>query len=278
MRAAVLGQPVAHSLSPVLHGAAYRALGLAGWTFDRIEAGAADLPGLVAGCGPDWAGLAVTMPGKQAAYDVADERTPRAVAVGVANTLVRLPDGRWRADCTDVEGVTGALTAAAGFVPHPGAAGVVLGAGGTANAAVAGLAELGVREITLVLRDPAKAASTTAAAERAGATVTVSAWSGTDFAALAADVLISTVPPAATAPVADALAAIPCVLDVIYHPWPTPLATAVQARGGRLATGLDMLLHQAFGQVAQFTGKDAPRPEMRAALLAATGTPLPLPC
>lgn len=277
-RAAVLGSPVAHSLSPVLHGAAYAALGLDGWTFDRIECGAGELPNLVGKLGPEWAGLAVTMPGKRAALERADERTARAEAVGAANTLARLPSGGWRADCTDVAGVVGALTAAGGYVPRPGAAAVVLGAGGTAAAALAGLAELGVREVTAVVRDPARAVSAGATAERVGVELTVRRWSDADLAGLAADaaVLVSTVPAGAADEYADRLARAACLLDVVYHPWPTPLARAVEARGGRLATGLDMLLHQAFGQVEQFTGRAAPREAMRDALAAATGHALPL--
>src|SRR5882757_2227734 len=151
-RAAVVGSPVAHSLSPVLHNAAYAALGLADWTFDRIDRTADTMPALVAELTPDWVGLAVTMPGKHAALALADERTERAVAVGAANTLLRRPGGGWRADCTDVAGVTGALTAAGGYRPIPHATGLVLGAGGTAAAALAALAELGVADVTLVVR------------------------------------------------------------------------------------------------------------------------------
>jgi shikimate dehydrogenase len=92
-----------------------------------------------------------------------------------------------------------------------------------------------------------------------------------------ASVLVNTVPPEAVMPLVPVLARTPCVLDVIYHPWPTPLAMAVGEQGGRVATGLDMLLHQAFGQVEQFTGHVAPRQAMRDALHAATGRVLPLP-
>jgi shikimate dehydrogenase len=277
MRSAVLGAPVAHSLSPVLHGAAHAALGLTDWSFDRIECVAAAVPALVAGLGPDWIGLAVTMPDKRAALAVADERTARAEAVGAANTLLHRPDGSWRADCTDVDGVLGALRGAGGFTG--GEHGVILGAGGTAAAAVVALAELGVRRLTLVVRDPARATDTLEAAERIGSSVLVQRWSEADFRALATEsaVLVSTVPAAATAPHATDLAVAGCLLDVIYHPWPTPLAQAVTAAGGTLATGLDMLLHQAFGQVEQFTGRPAPRAEMRTALRAATGDQLPLP-
>jgi shikimate dehydrogenase len=251
VRAAVLGSPVAHSLSPVLHLAAYRELGLTDWTFDRIEATAATLPDLVAGYGAEWAGLAVTMPGKHAALDSAAERTTRAVAVGAANTLVPLGGGAWRADCTDVAGVTGALTAAGGYQPAPGARGLVLGAGGTAAAALAGLAALEVTEVDLVVRSAARAAGVLATADRVGVRVSVRQWADADLRALAgaAAVVVSTVPAGAADPHAAALAEAPCLLDVVYHPWPTPVADAVSARGGRLATGLDMLLHQAFGQV-----------------------------
>ncbi|PRX46112.1 shikimate dehydrogenase [Prauserella shujinwangii] len=277
-RAAVLGSPVAHSLSPVLHEAAYRALGLPGWSYDRVEVDAEGLPGFVSGLGPEWVGLSVTMPGKRAALRCAAESTPRARLVGAANTLVRLGSGGWRADCTDVDGVVGALRAAGGFVPG-GRTGVVLGAGGTAAAVVAALADLGVTDVRLVVREPARATETATSAERAGLGVRVLRWAEVDFAGLAAEaaVLVSTVPPDAVRPHRAELAAAPCVLDVIYHPWPTPLADAVRERGGRLATGLDMLLHQAFGQVEQFTGRPAPRAAMRDALREATDRILPLP-
>lgn len=271
-RAAVLGSPVDHSLSPVLHGAAYEALGLP-WTYDRIECDEAGLPPLVRDLGPEWVGLSVTMPGKVAAFAVADRVSDRARTVGAANTLVRQDSG-WFADCTDVDGVTGALGR------EPASSAVVLGAGGTARAAIAGLADLGVTELTLVVRDPARAGDARAAATRAGlAEVVVLTWTETDFGVLCerADVVVSTVPAAAVEPIADQVARAGRVLDVIYHPWPTPLAAAVDRRGGRLSTGLDMLLHQAFGQVSLFTGKPAPRVEMRDALLAATGNAVPLP-
>jgi shikimate dehydrogenase len=278
-RAAVVGSPVAHSLSPVLHRAAYAALGLTGWTFDRIDRTAATLPALVAELTPDWVGLAVTMPGKHAALALADERTERAVAVGAANTLLRLPAGGWRADCTDVAGVTGALTAAGGYRPSPGATGLVLGAGGTAAAALAALAELGVADVIMVVREPSRAAAAEVTADRVGVRLDVRRWADADLRKLAAGsaVVISTVPAAAADPHAEDLAEADCLLDVIYHPWPTPLADAVRCKGGRLATGLDMLLHQAFDQVAQFTGSPASREAMRDALRTATGGSLPLP-
>jgi shikimate dehydrogenase len=277
-KAGVLGSPVAHSLSPVLHNAAYQALGLTGWTFDRIECDERALPGLVTASDPDWVGYAVTMPGKRAALAMAEVVTDRAAAVGAANTLLRLDNG-WQADCTDVSGVVGALRSAGGYQPKPDATGLILGAGGTASAALAGLAELDVLDVTIVVREPARAAQARATAERLGMTLDVRRWSETDIGALAATcaVLVSTVPAEAAAPHAAELALAPCLLDVIYHPWPTPVADAVAARGGQLATGLDMLLHQAFGQVEQFTGQAAPREAMRDALRKSTGNTLSLP-
>lgn len=278
-KAAVLGQPVEHSLSPVLHHAAYRALGLAAWRYERIEVDAAGLPELIRAFGADWVGVSVTMPGKHAALRAASQVTDRAAVVGAANTLVRTPSGGWLADCTDVDGVTGALRAAAGYTPCADASALILGAGGTAAATVAAMPALGIAHADLVVREPARSGETREAARRAGITLTVCRWSEVDFGVLAraAAVVISTVPAAAVASHAAELAIAPCVLDVIYDPWPTPLADAVAARGGRIGTGLDMLLHQSFGQVEQFTGLAAPRAHMRDALREATGHILPLP-
>ena len=275
-RAAVLGSPIEHSLSPVLHQAAYSALGLSGWTYERFEVGAAELESFVAGLGPEWAGLSVTMPGKKAALQVADEVSDRAAAVGAANTLVRGEDG-WAADCTDVDGVVGALRHAGGF--SSGGSGLILGAGGTAAATLAAFAELGVTDVVLAVREPARAADALRTAERVGVQARVERLSG-DIPRLAAqaDVVVSTLPAGVLDEQADELArAAECVLDVVYHPWPTPLAEAVHTAGGRIATGLDMLLHQAFGQVEQFTGRAAPKEAMRDALAEATGNQVPLP-
>src|SRR6201988_1198399 len=135
-KAAVLGSPIAHSRSPQLHLAAYRALGLDGWTYDRIECTADELPGVVGGFGPEWVGASVTMPGKFGELRFADELTARAELVGSANTLVRSGAG-WRADNTDIDGVKGALGPVAGRA-------AVLGSGGTPAAGVGGVARPGV--------------------------------------------------------------------------------------------------------------------------------------
>jgi shikimate dehydrogenase len=271
-RAGVLGSPVGHSRSPSLHRAAYAALGLTRWTYEAIECDEVALPGLVDDLGPEWVGLSVTMPGKRAALARADERTDRAVAVDAANTLVRLPDGGWRADCTDLDGVAGALVAA-GWTSRPGARALVLGAGATAAAAVAGLAQIGVAEVELMVREPSRAAGTVRVAEHFGLATEVSRWDDAVPGVERADIVVSTVPAGVADGCARAVARAGLVLDVVYHPWPTPVAGAVAAAGGRLVTGLDMLLHQAFGQVEQFTGRPAPRAEMAAALQPLTRDP-----
>ena len=254
-KAAVLGSPIAHSRSPQLHLAAYRALGLDGWTYDRIECTADELPGLVAGFGPEWVGVSVTMPGKFAALRFADERTARAELVGSANTLVRSQSG-WRADNTDIDGVKGALGPVVGRA-------AVLGSGGTAPAAVVGLAELGVQDISVVARNLEKAARLVAIGARLGVEIR---WIELGTTLVDVDVVVSTVPADVAAQHADTVAATPLLLDVIYDPWPTPLATAVEAAGGKVVSGLQMLLHQAFAQVEQFTGRPAPTEAMRTAL------------
>lgn len=262
-RAAVLGSPIAHSRSPQLHLAAYRALGL-DWTYERIECTAERLPGLVDGLGPEWVGLSVTMPGKEAALAYASERTERAVLVGSANTLVRV-DGGWRADCTDVDGVLGALRdgGVAGID-----AGVVLGAGGTARPALLALSELGARTVTVVARDAGRARPAVELAERLGMSATVIGFEPVALAEVCAraGAVVSTVPADAAAVVAASVAVAPVVLDAIYNPWPTLLADAVAAAGHIVIGGLDMLLNQAYGQVEQFTGRPAPRAAMAAAL------------
>jgi shikimate dehydrogenase len=288
VRAAVLGSPVAHSLSPVLHGAAYAALGLGGWTYERVECDAEALPGWVAARDGTWAGVSVTMPGKRAALEVASTVTLRAQRVGAANTLVRAADGSWSADCTDVEGVAGALRVAGLHQPLTVAMGavdaVVLGSGATACAAVGGLAELGAGALTLVVRDPARAEDTLAVARGFGLACRAVRWSELAAGDLAGALAVVNTTPAGSVDearaslVAGAGPAGAVVLDAVYHPWPTPLAAAVAARGLAVATGLDMLLHQAFGQVEHFTGRPAPREAMHTALATTTDLALlPLP-
>jgi shikimate dehydrogenase len=266
-RAAVLGSPIAHSRSPQLHLAAYRALGLTDWSYERIECGADELPPLVRGFGPEWVGVSVTMPGKFAALRFAGERTPRAELVGSANTLVRTASG-WRADNTDIDGVTGALGEVFGGQERsePGndiGPAAILGSGGTAPAALVGLAELGVQHVSIVARNLDRAAPLLDLGSRLGVDTR---W--LELGAPLADVavVINTIPADVAARYADTVTRTPVLLDAIYDPWPTPLAQAVTAAGGQVISGLQMLLNQAFAQVEQFTSLPAPKEAMIAAL------------
>jgi shikimate-5-dehydrogenase len=264
-RAAVLGKPIAHSLSPVLHNAGYAAAGLTDWHYEARECAEAELAGLVGQLGPEWAGLSLTMPLKAAALAVADQVAPRAAAIGAANTLVRRPDGTWFAENTDVPGMVDALRSVGARTPGRV---VVLGAGGTARAAVAAAAQLGATAVTVAARRPETVTGLGPVARACGVALEAVGWAQVAATLGTADLLISTVPAGA----ADALArqvrwsSHTVLLDVGYHPWPTPLATAVATAGGRVASGLDLLLAQGVRQFELFTGVPAPVPAMRAAL------------
>ncbi|WP_222263594.1 shikimate dehydrogenase [Modestobacter marinus] len=261
MRAAVLGRPVAHSLSPLLHRAAYAALGLTDWTYDALDIGAEDLPVLLAGLGPEWRGFSVTMPCKQAAVDAADEVDQLPRLLHAANTLVRTPAG-WRAENTDVTGVGLALRlAGVDAIEHA----AVLGAGGTAAAAAVALASLGARQVDVVVREPARAADLLRVLGTLGVSADVQRLDRTGT--LTAPVVVSTVPVAGQPAVADlAWWRGQTVLDVLYAGWPTPLAQRVEQSGGTVISGLEVLFWQATAQVELMTGLPAPIGAMRAAL------------
>ncbi len=263
-RAAVLGKPIAHSLSPVLHTAAYRALGLDDWSYEAIEC---DEQGLPAVLDADWAGLSLTMPLKRAVLDLLDHTEPVAAEVGGANTVVFEAGGRHGYN-TDVPGMVAALAEAG--VTRPAAA-TIVGAGATACAALAALRELGLTEAAVLARS--QPGDLLAAARRLGMAVRVRPLTAE---ICGGGLLISTVPGGA----ADFLAerpwvppAVPAaVLDVVYAPWPTPLAAAAAKAGIPVASGADLLLHQAARQVELMTGRTpAPLAQMRAALYAALG-------
>lgn len=267
-RAAVLGKPITHSLSPVIHNAGYAAAGLSGWSYTAIECAEAELPDRVAGLGPEWAGLSLTMPLKEVGLAVAGEVSPVAAAIGAANTLVRRADGSWYADNTDVPGMVEVLTGAG---VTEGAEMTLLGAGGTARAALAAAARLGAGRVSCRVRRRAAGEELAGLADSLGLRFEVQDWA--DPADVGrTDVLVSTVPKGAADHLADAARSWQpgtVVFDVVYDPWPTPLAAGAAAAGCRIVSGLDLLLAQAVGQFEQFTGVAAPVSAMRSALTAA---------
>jgi shikimate dehydrogenase len=257
---------VAHSLSPVLHRAAYAALGLPDWTYDALDIGAEDLPVLLAGLGEEWVGFSVTMPCKQAAVDVADVVEPLPRLLHAANTLVRSAVG-WRAENTDVTGIGMALQLAG--VEQVGAA-TIIGAGGTAAAAAVALSSLGAEQVEVVVRDPSRAGDVVRVLTTLGVAVTVTPLAEAD---LAAPLVVSTVPVQAQ----PALLSLPwraghTLLDVLYAPWPTVLADHVARLGGTVTGGLEVLFWQATEQVELMTGLPAPIEAMRSALDVAVAT------
>jgi shikimate dehydrogenase len=273
-RAAVLGSPISHSLSPALHRAAYRALGLSTWLYDAHEVQKPALQGFVSSLGAEWAGLSLTMPLKEAAFEVADEVSDLARDVGAINTLVRRQDGGWSGENTDVYGVSQALREA-GCVHVTSS--LVLGSGATARSVVAALANLGCQQVTFAVRSAARE-QTLEQAHRAGLEVNVVKLDQVADRVRDAPLVVSTLP-------AEALADTPrakllpagsrledhLVLDVAYAGWPTPLARAFEESGARVVSGFEMLVHQAAEQVRLMTGLLPPLEKMRAAGRAAMG-------
>jgi shikimate dehydrogenase len=250
----VLGRPIAHSLSPSLHRAAYAALGL-DWRYDAVDVGEPELPGFLDALGSEWAGLSLTMPLKTAVLPLLDEVSDLARDVAAANTVL-LRDGGRHGDNTDVPGIVAAL-AERGITTVSRA--VVLGSGATARSALAALAVLGCRTPVLVVRSSPD--RTLEAAERLGVVPNVVPWSPAVLDGC--DLLVSTLPAGAADHLAPHVAAVPAVLDVVYDPWPTPLAARCR---GVVVSGAAMLLHQAAEQVRLMTGRPAPLDAMRQAL------------
>lgn len=267
MRCAVLGDPIAHSLSPVLHQAAYVATGL-DWSYDAHRVPAGRLAGFVEGLDDSWRGLSVTMPLKREAARLADEASELVWLAGAANTLV-LDDGLLVADNTDIPGAVAALRERWSTPASPGWTATILGGGATAASTGLALADLGARTLRLLVRDPDRAAATVAALRRHPAAPEV-LLEALHVAAVQGEVVVSTIPAnAQTADVVSRCADVEVVFEVVYHPWPTPLAESVlRDRSGRrvLVTGLDLLVHQAALQFERFTGLPAPLDAMRAAL------------
>lgn len=251
-RAAVLGSPIAHSLSPVLHRAAYADLGLEGWTYDRFDVDEKALPGFFGTLGREWAGLSLTMPLKRAVIPLLDGISATAASVDAVNTVVFHEDGRRTGDNTDIPGMAAALREH-GIVEVEQAA--ILGAGATASSALAALARICRGEITVYVRSEARAAEMRRWAERLDVAVRTADWDDAEQA-LHAPLVVSTTPAGVTDPLARTVPERPTALfDVLYDPWPTPLAARWSAYGGAVISGLDLLVHQAVLQVEQMTGR-----------------------
>ena len=254
MKAAIVGSPVQHSLSPAVWRAAYEALGLTGWTYEVVETDEAGLARHLRNGG--WAGLSVTMPLKHAAARLVDRRVGRTG--GSVNTVVFTDEGT-EGHNTDVDGVAAALRQVA-----PSGVGrvAILGAGGTAAAAVLAAQSLKASAITLVARNAGPANDIR---EKTGNIAHFAPWTHAREEADAADVVVNTTPKHAADDLAAGWPGKPLV-DVVYDPWPTDLARAAEAGGHPVAGGLVVLAHQAVRQIELVTGK---KPDVSVLLAAA---------
>ena len=269
--AAVIGSPIEHSLSPVIHRAAWAQLGIDGWEYHRLEQDTDSLPGFIAGLRADCAGLSVTMPCKQAVMPLLDVIDPLASAVGAVNTVVP-SSGVLAGFNTDVTGIASAVRRACSMAgcSAPSSA-LVLGARATASSALAALGELGITSSTVAARRFGGPGSVVAAASRLGVTIEQVLWSdaeAVDRAASSADLVISTLPASAADPLAERLRVREgqILLDVVYSPRDTALRRAFESAGGVVAEGTDMLVFQAGAQVQLMTGRSPDTGVMREAL------------
>jgi len=269
-RLAVLGSPIAHSQSPALHRAAYRLLGL-DWRYDAIEVTAAELPGFIRRCGPEWRGLSVTMPLKNDIVPLADSVDDTTELTGAANTVVfdRNEAGSvLRVFNTDVRGIEQAFARAG--ADHLDSV-LILGGGATAASATVAAARLGAREISIAVRTPAKASPLTELASRCGASAHVVSFA--DIAAVVQpDAVISTLPGGAhlDRQLPAAMRKDSVLFDVAYDPWPSALAQDWLEAGGRVIPGIDMLILQALVQIRIFVTGDPDVPLAREADVVAT--------
>jgi shikimate dehydrogenase len=261
--AGVIGDPVRHSLSPVLHNAAFAAAGL-DWVYVAFEVAEGEVPAALAGMRSlGLAGLNVTMPHKQAVADAVDWLSPEAQALDAVNTVVA-HDGRLIGHNTDGAGLIDSLRLDAGVDPA-GRRCVVLGAGGAGRAVVRALAEAGAAEVLVVNR-------TAATGERAAALAGAVGRLGPELDVASADIVVNATPVGMGAD--EALPCDPAVLggtgqvvvDLIYDPLETAWLAAARARGAHTVGGLGMLVYQAAHAFTLWTGVDAPVAAMRAAV------------
>ena len=259
-RLGVLGWPVAHSRSPAMQNAALRAVGLGGWRYQLLPVAPELFVETVPALAPaGFHGVNVTIPHKLAALRLADRVSARAAAIGAANTLLFEPDGSIEADNTDAPALIDALP----FSPARRTA-LVLGAGGSARAAVWALAAAGAAEVRVWNRHPERAQALVG--ELGGLPVE---------AAEPADLLVNCTPVGMNGDVAafkqfplraDEISMYTCVADFVYSHVDTPLVAAAKARGVPVVDGLDLLVGQGALSFERFTGLEAPVEVMRAAV------------
>ncbi len=274
-RYAVLGSPIAHSKSPLLHRAAFSVRGVDA-SYDAVDVTADTLPEFLAGCTEQWRGLSLTMPLKETIEPYLAERDEVSRLVGAVNTVVFTDAGLYGYN-TDVWGAQRAMSdLLAGVIPHTA---VLLGAGATARSCLLALYNLGTRQVTVLVRNPDRAAPITLLAERLGMSLEVRSFD----AALAAvaDIAVSTIPSGADIP-KSVLESISTRhgFDVAYSPWPTSVALALESSGAVVESGLTMLMWQAVRQQRIFaTGNPEHElenePAVIAALCAAVGIDRP---
>jgi shikimate dehydrogenase len=266
MKCAVLGSPVAHSLSPAMHRAAYAELGL-DWTYEAVQVEEDDLAVFLKSLGDDVRGLSVTAPLKRRLAELVDDASEVVGRLGVANTVV-IEDSWLRGDNTDVPGAVSALQ-------EHGIEQVrtvrILGGGATASSMAYAAATIGAQRLELVVREPSRAGEAAGVARSAGLDVTVHTIEEPLIDKV--DLLISTVPGEVIGSRSHELVdASRAVFDVVYDPWPTPLAKAAQEAGVVVVSGLDLLAHQAALQVALMTGSQISPQLLRDAALAELAT------
>lgn len=257
-RCAVLGSPIEHSLSPALHRAAYVHLGL-NWSYQRIEVDEQGLSSFVASLDSSWRGLSLTMPLKVSVLELG-EVDPLARLAVAGNTLI-LEGGKRQVYNTDVGGLTWAVRQATA-APLPSV--IILGAGATARAALLAANELGAQQITVVARTPARAEALRILSRRLGVELDIRPWSST---LPEADLAVSTVVSGAADSIADALSeSAPVIVDAIYDPWPTVLATTALHAGCTVVSGRDLLIGQALLQIELMTVHSVPAEVLYTAL------------
>ena len=270
-RAAVLGSPIAHSRSPLLHRAAYQSLGL-DWSYDAIEVREGELLSFLQACGPEWVGFSLTMPLKDEAWALAEVRDEVAERTQCANTLLR-HGGGWHAVNTDVSGLVTAVHEFSRMQSsQPITTAVIIGSGATARSASAAAAALGAEHVIVRARNVDAAHAVAAVARACGVSrVEAGPLAELSDALRDADLCVSTLPgSAATELVAyfgDTWSERPqgsVLVDVAYDPWPSRLAQAWQP--GLTISGLDMLLWQAVAQVELMTGQRPVVADMQHAL------------